>query len=338
MTKITTSSKFSEVAGAILNLKGVVTINDIVDAILQINNFQQDTLDKIKKKNSMELYGAYQFANHEYLDNLKVDMTYQRRVRLRQLLNKLTDGKGFNSHGAGAIDVAMRGKDGFVWDGLRRSLLAGIAGCEYIPVFRYTHDRGDSVTLMQQNEAKFFKMRNADTETMKPEEIFKSRVVYNEPEAIRILGVIKDASLDIEGLNPGYTVMHGFKELENKLFNKVQANEVIRASEIIRSVFNKENVVSSYLLVGLAYLLQKCDELDGTLTDREIESQLTTWVNVPGENRTQSTLTKKRLNGKPSESIAWTISQKAVDFNGQQSELLQLLKLQPDDMEILEDM
>ena len=41
MTKITTSSKFSEVAGAILNLKGVVTIKDIVDAILQINNFFQ---------------------------------------------------------------------------------------------------------------------------------------------------------------------------------------------------------------------------------------------------------------------------------------------------------
>lgn len=337
MTKITTSSKFSEVSGAILNLNGVVTIKDIVDAILQINNFQQDTLDKIKKKNSMELYGTYQFAFHEYLDNLKVDMTYQRRVRLRQLLNKLTDGKGFNSHGAGAIDVAMRGKDAFVWDGLRRSILAGIAGCDYIPVFRYTHDRLDSVTAMQQKEAKFFKMRNADTETMKPEEIFKSKVVYNDPMAIRILDVIKDANLDVEGLNSGYTVMHGFRELENKLFSKVQSDEVVRASKIIRSVFSKENVVSSYLLIGLALLLQKNDELDGPLTDSEIESQLTTWVNAD-EDRTQSTLTKKRLNGKPSESIAWTISQRAVNFNGQQEDLITKLKLQPDDTEILEDM
>ena len=62
-------------------------------------------------------------------------------------------------------------------------------------------------------------------------------------------------------------------------------------------------------------------------------------LNKLNRNKQEKTyLTKKRLNGKPSESIAWTISQRAVDFNGQQNELLQLLKLQPDDMEILEDM
>ena len=338
MTKITNSSKFSEVASAILDLKGVVTIKDIVDAILQIGNFQQDTLDKIKRVSSQELYGTFNPYFHEYLDNIKVDMTYQRRVRLRQLLNKLTNAKGFHAQGAGAIDVAMRGKEAFTWDGLRRSILAGISGCDYIPVARFNHDRGASVTHMQQTEARFFKMRNADTEKMKPEEIFKSKVVYNDPEAKKILEVLKNASLDIEGLNPGYKTMQGFKELEDKLFKKVQEDEVVRASEIIQNVFSKENLVSSYLLIGLALLLQKNDELDGPLTDREIESQLTTWVNVAGENRTQSSLTNKRLNSKPSESIAWNISNRAVNFNGQQSELVQLLKLQPDDTELLEDM
>ena len=44
------------------------------------------------------------------------------------------------------------------------------------------------------------------------------------------------------------------------------------------------------------------------------------------------------MNVKPTESSAWTISQRSVDFNGQQGELLKLLKLQSDDMEILEDM
>ena len=75
MTKITNSSKFSEVASAILDLKGVVTIKDIVDAILQIGNFQQDTLDKIKRVSSQELYGTFNPYFHEYLDNIKVDMT-----------------------------------------------------------------------------------------------------------------------------------------------------------------------------------------------------------------------------------------------------------------------
>jgi len=338
MTKITNSSKFSEVASAILNLNGVVTIKDIVDAILQIGNFQQDTLDKIKRVSSQELYGDFKSNFHEYLDNIKVDMTYQRRVRLRQLLNKLTKAKGFHAQGAGAIDVAMRGTEAFTWDGLRRSILAGISGCDYIPVSRFNHDKNASVIQMQQTEARFFKMRNADTEKMKPEEIFKSKVVYNDPEAKKILEVLKNASLDVEGLNPGYKTMQGFKELEDKLFKKVQEDEVVRASEIIQNVFNKENVVSSYLLIGLALLLQKNDELDGPLTDSEIESQLTTWVNVAGENRTQSSLTNKRLNSKPSESIAWNISTRAVDFNGQQSELVELLKLQPDDTELLEDM
>lgn len=338
MTKITNSSKFSEVASAILNLNGVVTIKDIVDAILQIGNFQQDTLDKIKRVSSQELYGTFNPYFHEYLDNIKVDMTYQRRVRLRQLLNKLTNAKGFHAQGAGAIDVAMRATEAFTWDGLRRSILAGICGCDYIPVARFNHDRSASVTQMQQTEARFFKMRNADTEKMKPEEIFKSKVVYNDPEAKKILKVLKNASLDVEGLNPGYKTMQGFKELEDKLFKKVEEDEVVRASEIIRNVFTKENVVSSYLLIGLALLLQKNDELDGPLTDREIKSQLTTWVNVAGENRTQSSLTNKRLNSKPSESIAWNISTRAVDFNGQQSELVELLKLQPDDTELLEDM
>ena len=338
MTKITNSSKFSEVASAILDLKGVVTIKDIVDAILQIGNFQQDTLDKIKRVSSQELYGTFNPYFHEYLDNIKVDMTYQRRVRLRQLLNKLTNAKGFHAQGAGAIDVAMRGTEAFTWDGLRRSILAGISGCDYIPVSRFNHDKNASVIQMQQTEARFFKMRNADTEKMKPEEIFKSKVVYNDPEAKKILEVLKNASLDVEGLNPGYKTMQGFKELEDKLFKKVQEDEVVRASEIIQNVFNKENVVSSYLLIGLALLLQKNDELDGPLTDSEIESQLTTWVNVAGENRTQSSLTNKRLNSKPSESIAWNISTRAVDFNGQQSQLVELLKLQPDDTELLEDM
>jgi len=339
MAKIVNSSKYNDVAGAILSLKGVVSVQDIIDAIKQIANFQTETLDKIEKVLSTEtLFGDYKKEHHVYLSDIKVDMTYQRRVRLRKLLNKLTNAGKFDVHGAGAIDIAMRGDDPYVWDGLRRCIMAGIVGLEYVPVSRYRHNKNASVIEMQQTEARFFKMRNADTETMKPEEIFKSMVVYNDPNALKILNVLKNAELDVEGLNPGYTTLNGFRELENKLFTKVQEDEVKTASGIVRNVFSDDNVVSSYLLCGLALLLQKNDELDKPLSDTEIESQLTTWKTTKTiPSRSQKTLTSRRLNSKASESIAWNISEQAVNFNGQQKELVKLLNLDKDDVDLLED-
>tara|TARA_E500000081_G_scaffold94707_1_gene95808 strand:+ start:863 stop:1885 length:1023 start_codon:yes stop_codon:yes gene_type:complete len=337
--KLTNSSKYNDVAGAILSLKGVVSVQDIIDAIKQIANFQKETLDKIEKVLSSEtLFNKFDTNYHEKLSNIKVDMTYQRRVRLRKLLNKLTSAGRFDPHGAGAIDIAMRGNNPYVWDGLRRCIMAGIVGLDYIPVSRFNHSRNTSVIEMQQTEARFFKMRNADTETMKPEEIFKSMVVYNDPNALKILNVLKNAELDVEGLNPGHTTLSGFRELQNKLFSKVEEEEIKTASGIIRRVFNNDNVVSSYLLCGLALLIQKNEELDKPLADTDIESQLTTWKTTKTKpSRSQKTLTSRRLNSKASESIAWNISEQAVNFNGQQKELVNLLNLDKSDVDILED-
>ena len=337
--KLTNSSKYNDVAGAILSLKGVVSVQDIIDAIKQIANFQKETLDKIEKVLSSEtLFNKFDTNYHEKLSNIKVDMTYQRRVRLRKLLNKLTSAGRFDPHGAGAIDIAMRGDDPYVWDGLRRCIMAGIVGLDYIPVSRFHHSRNTSVIEMQQTEARFFKMRNADTETMKPEEIFKSMVVYNDPNALKILNVLKNSELDVEGLNPGFKTLNGFRELQNKLFSKVEEEEIKTASGIIRRVFKDDNVVSSYLLCGLALLIQKNDELDKPLADTDIESQLTTWKTTKTKpSRSQKTLTSRRLNSKASESIAWNISEQAVNFNGQQKELVNLLNLDKSDVDILED-
>jgi len=337
--KLTNSSKYNDVAGAILSLKGVVSVQDIIDAIKQIANFQTETLDKIEKVLSTEnLFGKYDKDYHAKLSDIKVDMTYQRRVRLRKLLNKLTSAGRFDPHGAGAIDIAMRGDDPYVWDGLRRCIMAGIVGLDYIPVSRFHHNKNSSVIEMQQIEARFFKMRNADTETMKPEEIFKSMVVYNDPNALKILNVLKNSELDVEGLNPGFKTLNGFRELQNKLFSKVEEEEIKTASGIIRRVFSDDNVVSSYLLCGLALLIQKNDELDKPLADTDIESQLTTWKTTKTKpSRSQKTLTSRRLNSKASESIAWNISEQAVNFNGQQKELVNLLNLDKSDVDILED-
>jgi len=338
--KITNSTKFGEVSAAILSLVGTISILDIIDAIKQISNFNSETLDKLDKTDSQSLFGQYNPINHEMISNIKVDMTYQRRIRLRQLINKLISANGFDPYSAGAIDVAMRGDEAYVWDGLRRVIMAGITGAEYIPVSRYHHKKTSSIIEMQQLEARFFKRRNADTESMKPEEIFKSKVVYNDADAMKILNVLRNAELDIEGLNPGYKTLSGFKEFENKLFNKVEENDVISSSKIIRKVFNNENVVSSYLLIGLAFLLKRNDQLDKPLTETEIESQMTSWVNTKDSpSRNQSTLTKRRLNSKASESIAYNIAtQCSLDYNGQTSQLIDFLNLDNDDLDMLENL
>ena len=75
------SNKMSEVLGALANMSGERSMQEIIDTILQISNLKTKTTDAF-------------IANGSYSDNedtvllsdLWVDMTYQRRVRLKLLL------------------------------------------------------------------------------------------------------------------------------------------------------------------------------------------------------------------------------------------------------------
>ena len=99
-----------------------------------------------------------------------------KRARLRKLINKLISEGSFNPNAAGHNDIADRGDSSYVWDGLRRCLMAGITGSTYIAFSRMVHHAGKSQTQCQEDEAKLFKIRNAESEKMKPEEIFKSKI------------------------------------------------------------------------------------------------------------------------------------------------------------------
>ena len=74
---------------------------------------------------------------------------------------------------------------------------------------------------MSTRRARDFKIRNADGEKMKPEEIFKSMVAYQDPDALKLLAVVDtNCGLDVEGLNPWVgKVLGGFAELSTN-FNK----------------------------------------------------------------------------------------------------------------------
>lgn len=334
MTKISSSTKFNEVAAELATLNGVHKISDIVNLILQISNFKSVTLKGLPLS---EQYGAYSPDRFEKTDNLFVDMTYQRKVRLRKLINKLLNAGEFNKQAAGHLDVAMRGDRAFVWDGLRRAIMAAITGINYIPVSRLIHAPKASEIDMQEKEAKMFKMRNADNETMKPEEIFKSKVVYRDPEALQLLNVLKNAKLDVEGLNPSGRVLGGFKLLETTLNRKVQEEYVITSSEILQKIYPNESVMSGYLLCGLSKFLEINDEFDNAKSDEQILNDLKDFVNSKPRKK-QTDFTSARLNSKPLESIAYFIVKNAVKLNGNTNKFVSLLNLNSDEIDTIEEL
>jgi hypothetical protein len=329
MPVLVKSDKLSVISAYLANLSGIVSIRDIVDTILQVSNLKSKTLDKLKSE-------AYDKHVHTVpLSSLYVDMSYQRRIRLQHILKKLSASNGFDIHGAGAIDVAVRPENKmFVWDGLRRSIMAGLCGLDSISASIYSHRYDEYTVNCQQIEARFFKMRNADSEKMKPEEIFKSKIAYRDPEAARILSVLYNCKLDVEGLNPGGKILNGFREFHNNLTrtkDPLEEKYLIESSRIIRAVYKKEQNVSVYLLTGLAWLMQVNDELPKSYSHEEI---LEAFVENKNAFPKQGSLTKNRLTSRGRESVAFLIAKSVLkDENG----LLNKLGLDKGEMELLEE-
>lgn len=307
------SNKMSEVSGALANMSGVVSVQEIIDTVLQISNLKQDTTDAFVAE------GSYlDDEDTVLLSDLYVDMTYQRRVRLKLLLNKLKKANGFQKRVGGAIDVSVR-PDGrsFVWDGLRRSIMAGVCGMDRVRQSQYIHPNNRFPLECQHEEARDFKIRNADGEKMKPEEIFKSMVAYQDPDALKLLAVLINCGLDVEGLNPQGKVLGGFAELStnfNKKEKPLTEEYLVRASKIIQEVYVKESNVSVYLLCGLAWLLTVNESVDKSYSDKEIIDSFSDFVKT---HKKQTVLTKSRLNSKQRESIAYLIAKNVIkDDNG----------------------
>lgn len=311
------SNKMSVISGYLANLTGLVAIQDIIDTILQISNLKKKTLENLKS----EIYGKNVFTVP--LSELYVDMTYQRRIRLQQILNKLKSANGFDIHGAGAIDIAVRpdGKN-FVWDGLRRAIMAGLCGLTEISASIYRHNFDEFPMKCQQKEARFFKMRNADSEKMKPEEIFKSKIAYRDGDSMKVLGILCNCNLDIEGLNPGGKILGGFAELLdniNRTKEPLEEKYLVTASRIIQAVYKKEQNVSVYLLCGLAWLLTVNDRVEKSYSEEEILEAFMESLNAFPK---QSNLTNKRLTRRGRESVAYMIAKSVIkDDNGLLNEI-----------------
>tara|TARA_B100000925_G_C21960187_1_gene453035 strand:+ start:132 stop:1160 length:1029 start_codon:yes stop_codon:yes gene_type:complete len=338
--------KFNEVAGRLATLEGTHNIQDLVNLILSIANFNKETLKNIERK---EAYGPFDERVHKLLKDILVDMTYQRRVRLRKLINKLISEGSFNPNAAGHIDIADRGDSSYVWDGLRRCLMAGITGSTYIAFSRMVHHAGKSQTQCQEDEAKLFKIRNAESEKMKPEEIFKSKICYREPQAMKLLEVLKNAKLDVENLNPQGKKLGGFRLLEESLQfddddnshsknNRVKESYVVSASNMIQEVWYDEPQVSVYLLCGLAKLLQYNDEVLIHSNDyNELKEKMRDVVHIIPKKR-QTEFTDSRLNSKPIQSIAYILAKNIFGEMISASEFIQHINISEDDIDNIESL
>jgi len=311
------SSKKAEVAAALATLKinKTYSIQEIIDTVKQVCNHKTDTTKSFKMTK-----GSYDdHPSTHKLSQLFVDMSYQRRIRLAKIINKLIALGGFDKDVAGAIDIAFRPCEGnwYVWDGLRRCIMVGLCGGTEIAVSRYRHPEHYYEDECKKAEAKFFKIRNADSERMTLEEVFKSMVAYEDDVALAQLKLLKKCGLDIEGLNPQGRQLGALLAFK-KIYSKIPENTIIQAAQIYKFAWNAESQVLGYGLAGLATLLN----LD-IFEDHYDYDAVKKALRVFALSNKPNTITNPRINSAPFKSIAYNIATKVLkDTNGLKSALL----------------
>ena len=263
------------------------------------------------------------------LEDLYVDMTYQRRIRLNHLMKKLKKRGGYLKAVAGVVDVAIRSRSGksFVWDGLRRCIMVGILGGTHIGTSTYMHPVVMGDRECREVEAMFFEVRNAEGEGMSAEEIFKSQVASRNEVALALLEVMIDCGLDVESLNPDGISLGGFVQFQKAFKDDFYTNDsLVTASEMLQEIYPNTSL-SGYLLTGLSYLLEHNSTLNGKGYDETDEkdsilAKMKEFVSKDAKNKFQTALTTKRLNGKAQECIAWNIATHVLNDDGDLIELL----------------
>lgn len=326
--------KKSQAFAEIMSLKGVQPLKKIIDILLKIDNFKSETINKLNDASPYTGGGVP-------IEDIYVDLTYQRKLRLQALINRLIEYGGFDKDVAGHIDLAIR-SDGrkFVWDGFHRAIMAGLSGLIEIPASIFTHDKSMSNHDQVMKEAKMFKVRNADQTTMKPEEIFKSEVVFRDSTALQILDLLKQCKLDVEGTNEDEEALSlGGFAIVKKVWNKIENRHFIDSAEIIRKTWSKDKTVSVILWCGLAKLLEanSDDSAVKTLSVFEISNAIKSHVDAI--NMKQSAFTQPRLHGKAVESTATNILKYALNdtYNDNGNEVKSLITYMGIDEEELYD-
>ena len=264
------------------------------------------------------------------LENVWVDITYQRVLRLKKIVEHLKRGGfgesklGFNKMLAGSIDISIRsdGKE-YVWDGFRRSIIALLNGKRYIQAAVHVHNKASSVEECQQQEAFAFKVRNGDSESMLKEELYKSGVVYRDKNSLKILEYLQKMKVDVLGTNPNNPILGGFSEFQDTVLKEKLNNPeyLIDSSEAIQTAWPKESTLSGYLVCGIAKFFDTLDNLDDSNNYKFQDQQLDIpedfipLLKIYAQGKSQISLIKNRLHGMAIETVAFNIAKKVMMYD-----------------------
>ncbi len=284
------------------------------------------------------------------LEDVYVDITYQRVLKLKALINHLkrldmhrTNKLNFSKMLAGSLDIVVRPNGRcMLWDGFRRSLIALLNGIRYVNCSIVLHDGSLSTIECRAIEAFNFKIKNGTAENMPKEELFKSGIVYEEPESMKLFKLIKEMNVDVLGTNYGHPELGAFSEFKDTVEKKKLSNDdfLVEASFKIQNAWPNDAALTGYFLCGLAKFLdaiQTTDD-DGNVVLSFGEDIYTSYPNLQNQcevenalvqyaiNKKQTTLCANRLAGKAIESIAMNIGRKVMKLDkSQQYELAEVL-------------
>jgi len=331
---------FAQVQSELLALPlGEHLISNIVKIIQQC-----DTLTKKSINSFVTALGDKEDGESLYDPNdLWVDLNYQRKLKLKNLLNNLKTHGGYSKEKAGHIDIAIRpnGKP-FVWDGFRRAVMALLCGRKNIAVSAYKHKGSRSNSDCRQYEAELFLARNAKNEAMGANEIFFARYAQGEEWAEKMNTVLTRANINVCGLKPGGKNMGGFAFVEKSLGyhermdgevvnKKISDDDFVFASHLIQSAWSKDPSIGAYLVGGLANTraILRSDS-DSDFDDTDIEEAITKYAS----SNTQKDLSDNRVSNKPLQSVTYNILKYAMKLNGKSKKLS---GLNSDEIDIIED-
>jgi hypothetical protein len=329
MTTTSDLTKFTDVDKYLKQLElKTYSLKEIADIIRNITSlckeglFVEDFNDNFYK--DIELIMHPETGEKISLEDCYVDLTYQRVLKLKQLVDHLraTDRNNnpmqYDKMCAGSIDIAIR-PDGkiFVWDGFRRSLIALLKGIRYPLFSSYVHPKTNTIKDCCATEAFAFKKRNGDNESMAKEELYKSGIVFENPKDLKTKNCLEESQLDVLGTIPdAVKSLGGFAEFEKYLTNNiVTESQLIMSSKIMTQSWKEESIISSYVILGNAMLMNLFEEPNAlswsySITARDDESCdfLPKFKKFVKNGGTMSNLVKNRLSNMGVETIAYRIA------------------------------
>tara|TARA_B100000035_G_C20968300_1_gene539824 strand:+ start:130 stop:1170 length:1041 start_codon:yes stop_codon:yes gene_type:complete len=303
---------------------GEYYLTEIVDIIAQCDTFKSKTTDAFVGISYDE---SESLAD---LKTLKVDLNYQRKLKIKTLLKNLRKSDGFSKEKAGHIDVAIRkGGNKFVWDGFRRSIKALLCNMTKIAVSNYKHPKSRSEEDCRKYEAELFLYRNGKHEPVGTNELFFTRYATGEKEARKLKAVLDRANINVCGLRPGGRSVNGFSFYEKALgyqerFEDTKINKLVSddnfvfASNLLADVY-KKGTLSAYFIVALANVRQILeDDLDTDFIDDDIQNNLKAYaLNDDNTIKTKmAVILENQLKNKPLESVTYNILKDIMKMNG----------------------